>query len=1046
MKKRVVLISIALAVLSGILWGWLHWYANREIYSPPDTDEKMARDWTRVHGDSPTQPPLVPQTVLPASRPVRLGIGGLGLPDDESNRRLSDLLTARLGGVSGLELVERVALDQVLRELQLTLSGLVRAKDAVRVGKLLRADWFLLGSAATIQGTNVVVVRVVDARSGILRDGALLVQQPEAGGMAEKLGDFVAQCRRDASSPRPRVYLALGAFEDVGLNNRQASFPNQLRAYLTAAYQRANVTLLEREAVSTLLQEVQLDLAGLTEEGATNASTQMQSAFWLVRGTYQSYETTGHEVELELHLARMFGRSKRFPFRDQPGEGLFGKVKQTIDSALANPWYAGVPSRNNEVRAQMAAGRDLAHLSDFEVIWVASYNEVDPAQAGRERRNREEAIRAFQSVLLLDPDNQEARVCLAACLRHRTVLRLEEARTQYRQVLESPMQDKWTDIAQKALLNSLRFEYGANRVAWFEQALREAPDSPAAPFYRRCLAAARDDAVIQAADRPEARQLAETRLFAALQRWQREVAGHGYTVDFYNSGFGIFVESFGTNKVAAGKRMAELLPELQEAFPTLAPHILAGVVSCQVDTNAPVIAQFERELERISQHPEQVPEARFFFRLISGPLCYWSTARKLHALTAKMLEARAKAAAQKQADELDDERKMAQAFAYLATERWRPALEVFQTWSNRPVYMGNGGLWGKAFTPVFTRHEADLCRQKLGLPFQADPREFKLPPPCWHLQGPTAFAADADGLWLAIDGRLLRLDSNLKTNLDLALPLDLATPLNCLAATATSVWISTGGAGLIEFDKTTHRFAQLTEAEGLFMNFVTDLCPTRDTLWLGYGSHTGGGLGKFDLRTRKATSFGNSLFPDPQNQPAAKTVPAARGTPARKRVDGVGLGANGDVWLSEQGGLRRFRPDQGVWEDVSQPGMCCVLALNQARLFVGYRTYSAYGDNRSGLLGVNVLNLGEGSWRPLKAIDGLPHQMVSTVAIAGANLWVGGMGFVALVDPDRGLALRYAYVGATGIDRIQVGGDTAWIQFAGHLYRVDQQELLGHGP
>ena len=60
-------------------------------------------------------------------------------------------------------------------------------------------------------------------------------------------------------------YLAIGGFEDLSLNDRLATFPSQLRSYLTAAYQGGKVTLLERDAVNTLLREVQLDLAGLTD-------------------------------------------------------------------------------------------------------------------------------------------------------------------------------------------------------------------------------------------------------------------------------------------------------------------------------------------------------------------------------------------------------------------------------------------------------------------------------------------------------------------------------------------------------------------------------------------------------------------------------------------------------------------------------------------------------------------------------------------------------------------------------------------------------------
>src|SRR5207247_925021 len=120
----------------------------------------------------------------------RLAIGNIGLPDDANNAQVADLLTAELSGAKGLELVDRQSLDKVLRELELNLSGLVRAKDAVRVGKLLRADWFLLGSSTPINGTNSVVARVVDARTGIMLDGVVLARDTQMTLLAPHLASF----------------------------------------------------------------------------------------------------------------------------------------------------------------------------------------------------------------------------------------------------------------------------------------------------------------------------------------------------------------------------------------------------------------------------------------------------------------------------------------------------------------------------------------------------------------------------------------------------------------------------------------------------------------------------------------------------------------------------------------------------------------------------------------------------------------------------------------------------------------------------------------
>jgi len=159
-------------------------------------------------------------------------VGWLGLPDETRNGQVADLLTAELTGAKSLELVDRQSLGKVLRELELDLSGIVRAKDAVRVGKLLKADWFLLGSAYTVGGSNAMVARIVDARTGILREVGIFPCDGTVPIMATKLAEFVRGCRQASSEAKPHVFLAVGTFHDLSVNNRLGEFPAQLRAQL----------------------------------------------------------------------------------------------------------------------------------------------------------------------------------------------------------------------------------------------------------------------------------------------------------------------------------------------------------------------------------------------------------------------------------------------------------------------------------------------------------------------------------------------------------------------------------------------------------------------------------------------------------------------------------------------------------------------------------------------------------------------------------------------------------------------------------------------
>ena len=90
------------------------------------------------------------------------------------------------------------------------------------------------------------MLRVVDSRTGILRDAGVFSSDKPLAQLAGDVAGFARQTRQNAASGKTPVFLAIGAFQDLSLNNRQADFPTQLRGYLTAAYQGSGVTLLER--------------------------------------------------------------------------------------------------------------------------------------------------------------------------------------------------------------------------------------------------------------------------------------------------------------------------------------------------------------------------------------------------------------------------------------------------------------------------------------------------------------------------------------------------------------------------------------------------------------------------------------------------------------------------------------------------------------------------------------------------------------------------------------------------------------------------------
>jgi tetratricopeptide (TPR) repeat protein len=1031
MNKRFFLGGILLVIVAAAAALVVNRRLDQAVTLPAITDHELSRIASNANG-VPQMPGVTPLAAIPATQAVRLAIGSLGLADDERNAQVADLLTAELTSTTGLQLVERQNFDKVLHEMQLSLSGLVRAKDAVKVGKLLKADWFLLGTDSVVNGTNVIVVRIVDARTGVLRDAAMVASSESATQLAFELAAFLRRSRQEAANPRTKTYLAIGSFEDLSLNSRQATLPQDIRSYLIADYQGGSSTMLEREFVATLLQEVNLDLAGLTESNGANTPNPMQAAYWMVDGYYQSYETTNLQVELVLNVRRMFGRRQKLELRDQAGESLFRRAKAGIDQAMARNQGAVAVGRVTELQSQMDTGKELATavlpkpFSDWSLTWPENYQTRSDNEMARRLRNTQEAIRAFQTVLLLDPTNREARMYLAACFRLSMIGKVEEARDIYRELIESPVEDSWSSVARQALVESFRWHSPEAKQHWFENAAQLSAKPAAKEFFQRRAHKAAEDVALKNGG-TNVHALAEGRLFEAIQSFDNAL--HGKNGVFSSAiGMDAFASALGKDRPLIARRLAELFPQIKTKFPDSSPYVLATIVSYQADTNAPIIAEFVRTLDWAAENPDKiVNEGTSFWNHIRYTPHEWARKQKANQLTTKILETLFRVSNQGpkgSGREFGDEDKMALAFAYLADERWTDALGIFESYTNRPLYMGNGGPWGPAFTVILTSKQAALCRQKLSMPPVVDPREFDLGEPCLRLhpeenfghrfEASTPLVASSGGLWLGLAGDLVHLDFDLKTNFCARMPIPTgsAARISTLLIGTTNAWIGTSGAGLIEFNTATRTYRHLTEKDGLFMDYISSLLVVGNVLWIGYGNESGGGLGRLELSTGRFRAFTAPLS-------SSGDVIA----PPRKMVTQVLAGLEGNIWFMANSQLRKYRTADDSWEVLPGPPS------------VGYAMDNRRLVNALNTGGLEIRDVQSGPFRRLLERNSLPGRP-TTLTLEGNRLWVGGQGFVAVLDLDSAKLTKVAYIPARTVDKIELGGGYAWVQFEKQIYRT----------
>jgi len=1089
MNRRLLIIVITLLAVGGAGVLLVRWYTDtNRIVFPALTEKELDAAALKLHGPAPAV--SSPLEIIEASRRLRMAIGNIGLADENRSWDVSDLLLAELSTATGLEMVERHELEKVLNELRLSLSGLVRANDAVRAGKILRVDWFLLGTPAVVNGKKVAVIRIVNARTGVMRDATMIPQDENASALASRLATFVRQTRQDATAPKPKTYLAFGGFEDLSVNSRQANLPRDLRSYLTAAYQKSGVAVLEREFVSTLLHEVYLDLAGLTEESGTNAPV-MQSAYWLVDGYYQTYETAGFEVEMMLNVRRIFGRSQSFELREKPGEPLFLRVKESIDGAVARGQTSIGVTLVSELKSQISTGHQLLdsvqHRMGGEAFggWLDYTGQMSESEVARNRRNINEAIQALQTALLLDPGNRQAKSYLAGCFSTPFASQFDEARDLYREIIDAPVSDEWAALAQRELSWSFtRFVDPIEKQRWFDSAANRAVNKSAKEFFEKEARAAAEEVTLQQAGTTEAEKVAEERLFRDIRAWEADVKGHFHCIDFFNTGLGKYAGAFGTNYARAASRMVALLPRLQATATNLAPHILAGVVTFQVDTNAPIIADFQQSLDAFSGKPPPYPELSYYVELLSSPVYRWAEDHQLYRLAARLKEIHEQSADYVPGIHLDDEDRIAMAFNYLQTKDWQKALDVFQSYSNRPVMMGNSGLWGPAFSIILPSKQAALCRKKLGLPPVIDPREFDLGEPCLHphsrrtFYDSLTFLTASDGLWVGLNTHVMHVGFNLQTNFNVPVLPDGSAPVAALSVGTSNVWIGTAGDGIVELEKTSHRTRHFTETDGLLMNCISALHLAGDTLWIGYGDRSRGALGKLELSSGRFTSFPPSLAnKSPLNQPPGRQISEIHAQPS------------GDVWCIAHSVLLKCRPSENIWErqesevnrwttsySLDNERLVQSLSLQQVELTVKPATNHDHSANlpvkSTWVMTTKAANLFEQSLKTngsrLKvstSVRSLPeageldmfafsngqHRFLpddqklpspaTALALQGHQLWAGGQGYLALVDLDENKIKKLAYIPTRAVDQIQIGGGWIWVQFNKHIYRASLQNL-----
>lgn len=114
--------------------------------------------------------------------------------------------------------------------------------------------------------------------------------------------------------------------------------------------------------------------------------------------------------------------------------------------------------------------------------------------------------------------------------------------------------------------------------------------------------------------------------------------------------------------------------------------------------------------------------------------------------------------------------------------------------------------------------------------------------------------------------------------------------------------------------------------------------------------------------------------------------------------------------------------------------------MDAEHLYVG-QYECLLGGTQTGPLGLNSFSFRDNQWRSFQAVDGLPSKKINLLILEDADLWLGGMGYIALLDTKDNQIRKIAYIRAKSVDQIQVGGGYVWAQYDWHLHRASLSDI-----
>jgi tetratricopeptide (TPR) repeat protein len=992
---------------------------------------------------------------------------------------IQSLLFANLSSSRGICLVERTQLNLVLEEFGLALGWQTSPDETLKIGKLVGADLALVGSMFCGDEKHFLIAKVVDLHTAVIRDISILsVDGKELDRETSALTEFILRANRQERAKDQRVFLGIGGFEDLSVNSRYENLGQQVRDFLQQSFVGSTTTVLERALVGPVLNELTLKRAGLIENSDTKSSA--LPAFVLVDGIYQSFREERTQISMVLRIQKVGGPRRTVTIEAEPGESLSKQILFAIECALKEGLDTRLnASREAESRIQLELGKERSRLTYMNTSYPRLGGRLGgylPSEEKQKRlQNIKEAIQAFESAVLLDPECYEAQLMLGICLCDRDVADYERGRNLFRMVIAGAKDQRLKSIAKFRLGTSYMAQAGGEedenrRIACQQRAfdlLAALLQEIRSPDHRSWVLDHMES--LYKALHHAGRRTLEERL-----EFQRSRIFNGCELAQQRARQGLYINVYGlsdcyfnrtshilqADKTATASHFVHIIKEVEREHPHLVPYFVVTYVTHQEpDPNR--IELLRNSVKRVREHPEFVVDYHSYCRDSLRRLLGWATKYgeyELSILAGEMvLKAVDRGMTMAPLDQ--DHVKTSLGYAYMQQGQWKKALERFESVKGGDIPMRWSGPWGREGTAVVIKDAMESCKQNLGDAVSGyKPSTFLAGKPLLRIGKSGAFDVKNDRIWFPKDNLLYFYDLPEQVQVKVDLDQRVESKISCLAIGDRNIWFGTAGGGLYAYDPIANKTRCYTAEDGLPLENITCLQYATDRLWIGFGKGSKGAIGYLEIENQVFVGLMPKLDPSVESAPHYGTLSLDPSDAAPKHwVSGLVQSDPLNLWVAVRGkGLQHYSLSNYHWDTATAshgfnrepvraitdnrnqvscitggPDMIVVGCANESRGRSGY-------DYRIG--GIAIYETVNNNWKSITTSDGLPKQNICSLTMDGNSFWAGGKGFIALVDAELNRVESVFTLGDedAAVKTIRVAGKDVLFSAGDYLYVLDK--------